>query len=199
MSRYPYAEHDEGIVLTQPRPGEFERRPMTTAELEAREPALKIAKDIYRHANQAGVCYFEFWKLIADAVDAGIAKAARPEVVQKPLDMLLFCPRCNVQHVDRPQPEQGWTNPPHATHTCQSCGLLWRPSNGLTNGIRMLPLLEDKHRERILASYPQSQRAEQIDGHANCRDQRCVQSAACQGVTPGCFLAPSPLVEKRGG
>lgn len=72
---YPYAEHDNGVVLTQPRPGEFERRPMTAGELAAREPALKIAKDIYRHANQAGVCYYEFWRLIADAIDA----CARPE------------------------------------------------------------------------------------------------------------------------
>lgn len=74
---YPYAEHDNGVVLTQPRPGEFERRPMTAGELAAREPALKIAKDIYRHANQAGVCYYEFWRLIADAIDA----CARPEAL----------------------------------------------------------------------------------------------------------------------
>lgn len=77
---YPYAEHDNGVVLTQPRPGEFERRPMTAGELAAREPALKIAKDIYRHANQAGVCYYEFWRLIADAIDAcALPEAARIE------------------------------------------------------------------------------------------------------------------------
>lgn len=70
--RYPYAEHDNGIVLTQPRPGEFEKRPMTPAELAAREPALKIAKDIYRHANQAGACYYEFWDLIAKAIESAL-------------------------------------------------------------------------------------------------------------------------------
>lgn len=72
MSTYPYASHDEGIVLTQPRPGEFEQRPMTPAELAAREPALAIAKDIYRHANQAGVCYIEMWELIAQAIQRAL-------------------------------------------------------------------------------------------------------------------------------
>jgi hypothetical protein len=42
---------------------------MTAAELAAREPALKIARDIYRHANQAGVCYAEIWRTIADAIE----------------------------------------------------------------------------------------------------------------------------------
>lgn len=68
LPRFPYAEHDNGVVLTQPRPGEFEKRPMSDAELAAREPALQIAKDIYRHANQAGVCYYEIWLLIAKAM-----------------------------------------------------------------------------------------------------------------------------------
>lgn len=71
-----------------------------------------------------------------------------------PIDMLLFCPRCNKQHVDAPQPEQGWTNPPHATHTCQHCGLLWRPSNENTNGAQSIAVLEAKHTERIAASFP---------------------------------------------
>jgi len=82
-TRYPYAEHDDGVVLTQPEPGKFHRRPMTTGELAAREPALKIAKDIYRHANQAGVCYFEFWRLIADAIDAA---RSVPSAVVAPFD-----------------------------------------------------------------------------------------------------------------
>lgn len=66
-THYPYACHDDGIVLTQDADG-FHRRPMTEAELAARAPALAIAKDIYRHANQAGVCYVEIWRLIADAI-----------------------------------------------------------------------------------------------------------------------------------
>lgn len=86
MSKYPYHRHDDGIVVTQPRPGEFEERPMTAGELAAREPALKIAKDIYRHANHAGVCYFEFWELIAKAIDETMARsetASREAVLEE--------------------------------------------------------------------------------------------------------------------
>jgi hypothetical protein len=63
---YPFHGHDEGLVIDGPDTG-FARRPMTAAELAAREPALKIARDIYRHANQAGACYAEIWRTIADA------------------------------------------------------------------------------------------------------------------------------------
>lgn len=93
-THYPYADHDQGIVLTQPRCGEFERRPMTTAELLARDPALAIAKDIYRHANYAGVCYYEFWGLISKAIQAGIeaelaAETRRRESAESLLKNLL--------------------------------------------------------------------------------------------------------------
>lgn len=69
-----------------------------------------------------------------------------------PIPMLMFCPRCREQHIDKPAP--GWTNPPHATHTCGACGLLWRPSNHNTVGVGTVNALEPKHVERIHASYP---------------------------------------------
>ena len=53
----------------------------------------------------------------------------------KPIDILLFCPNCAEQHIDEPQPEKDWTNPPHKTHECQFCGHLWRPSDVPTNGV----------------------------------------------------------------
>jgi hypothetical protein len=73
--KYPYYGHDDGLVITQPRSGEFEKRAMTLGELAARTPALKITKDIYRHANQAGGCYMEIWELIAKAIDDTVAAA----------------------------------------------------------------------------------------------------------------------------
>lgn len=72
----------------------------------------------------------------------------------KGVPMLLFCPRCQQQHIDKSAPVPGWDNPPHATHTCAGCELLWRPSNVNTTGIAMLPAEEPKHLERIRASYP---------------------------------------------
>ena len=50
-------------------------------------------------------------------------------------DLLLHCPRCGQQHIDQPQPEKGWTNPPHRSHECQHCGWVWRPSDAFTNGV----------------------------------------------------------------
>lgn len=58
----------------------------------------------------------------------------------QPIDMVLFCPACGLQHVDAPQPERGWTNPPHKTHECQGCGHLWRPAAAPTNGVADVPL-----------------------------------------------------------
>src|SRR5690606_38351649 len=63
-THFPFYGHDDGLVIDVPDTG-FKSTPMTPAQLAAREPALAIAKDIYRHANQAGICYAELWNLIA--------------------------------------------------------------------------------------------------------------------------------------
>lgn len=52
-----------------------------------------------------------------------------------PIPMVLHCPRCRMQHVDLPQPEKGWTNPPHRSHECQGCGWIWRPADVATTGV----------------------------------------------------------------
>lgn len=52
------------------------------------------------------------------------------------IDMLLFCPRCNVQHIDKPEGE--WTNPPHKSHLCGACGCVWRPCDVTTNGVESI-------------------------------------------------------------
>lgn len=55
-----------------------------------------------------------------------------------PIPMILFCPKCREQHIDAPQPEKGWTNPPHRSHECQNCGLVWRPADVATIGVEAL-------------------------------------------------------------
>lgn len=70
----------------------------------------------------------------------------------EPVDMLLFCPRCSAQHVDAMQLDRGWTNPPHRSHECQSCGTVWRPADVATNGVAEI------------------QTKGQADGSANPRD-----------------------------
>ena len=66
-----------------------------------------------------------------------------------PVDMVLFCPACGLQHVDAPEMPRGipsaggatlpgWTNPPHRSHLCASCGTIWRPADVATNGVQAI-------------------------------------------------------------
>jgi hypothetical protein len=76
-----------------------------------------------------------------------------------PIDMVLHCPKCGTQHIDAPEPEpecdcripimegagqhspscsvfrEVWTNPPHKSHLCHGCGVVWRPADVPTNGV----------------------------------------------------------------
>lgn len=64
--------------------------------------------------------------------------------VEKPIDMVLHCPRCHLIHVDAPEPEKGWTNPPHKSHLCHGCGLIWRPADVPTNGVASITIRGEK-------------------------------------------------------
>lgn len=55
--------------------------------------------------------------------------------MQAPIPMLLFCPRCLLQHLDMPDPAKDWTNPPHRSHLCARCGHVWRPADVFTEGV----------------------------------------------------------------
>ena len=67
-----------------------------------------------------------------------------------PIDMVLHCPKCHLQHIDRDESpsdrewaaqsagereQQYWTNPPHRSHKCSGCGHIWRPADVCTNGV----------------------------------------------------------------
>mgnify|MGYP000069370909 CR=1 FL=1 len=85
----------------------------------------------------------------------------RTEQVE-PIDMVLHCPACGLQHVDAPEEVPGmrilksaatlehphrmeqvgtytgqgeWSNPPHRSHLCHGCGYIWRPADVPTNGV----------------------------------------------------------------
>lgn len=53
--------------------------------------------------------------------------------VRHPIPMVLHCPRCGGQHVDKATAE--WTNPPHRSHLCAGCGCIWRPADVPTTGV----------------------------------------------------------------
>lgn len=57
------------------------------------------------------------------------------ELEAAPIDMLLFCPLCGLQHIDAPDEDQEWHNPPHRSHKCGRCGTTWRPADVATNGV----------------------------------------------------------------
>ena len=63
-----------------------------------------------------------------------------------PIDMILYCPSCGMQHIDAPEPAiehelctqpefPAWDNPPHRSHLCHGCGHIWRPADVPTNGV----------------------------------------------------------------
>ena len=73
---------------------------------------------------------------IADFVLALLSereRAAAEQARAEPINMVLHCPSCGLQHVDAPDGD--WTNPPHRSHLCHGCGTIWRPADVPTNGV----------------------------------------------------------------
>ena len=73
------------------------------------------------------------------------ARPAQPsDELGAPIDMVLHCPKCGLQHIDAPEKASeaqpvlyadAWTNPPHRSHKCHGCGHIWRPADVPTNGV----------------------------------------------------------------
>lgn len=86
----------------------------------------------------------------------GVAASKRGEQFEfdaTPIDMVLHCPSCGLQHVDAPAlsppadlpalsasgtPSAVWDNPPHRSHLCHGCGHVWRPADVPTNGVALV-------------------------------------------------------------
>jgi hypothetical protein len=66
---------------------------------------------------------------------ASTVEALQNIVLAEPIDMILPCPRCGKLHVDNPEPENGWDNPPHKSHLCHGCGTIFRPADVPTHGV----------------------------------------------------------------
>lgn len=63
-------------------------------------------------------------------------------MTDKPLDMVLHCPKCHTQHIDKNEFEDRivgrvlvWENKPHRSHLCANCRTIWRPADVPTNGV----------------------------------------------------------------
>lgn len=91
-------------------------------------------------------------------VSDDMEKWAAETPTSQPIDMVLFCPACGERHIDAPCQDipgkvlregvwvevpcvikandaNAWTNPPHRSHRCDSCGHIWRPADVPTNGV----------------------------------------------------------------
>lgn len=74
---------------------------------------------------------------VAQRIAAGDAiVAALATQPAQPLDMVLHCPACGMQHIDAPDDRTpDWKNEPHRSHLCHGCGHIWRPADVPTNGV----------------------------------------------------------------
>lgn len=71
-----------------------------------------------------------------------------------PIPMVLYCPKCHEQHIDKPEGQfipgftaeeseehnrqtgcKDWSKIPHRSHLCHNCGHIWRPSGMCTVGV----------------------------------------------------------------
>ena len=68
-------------------------------------------------------------------VNAYVAALDEIERLHEPVPMILTCPVCNARHID----EGVFATKPHHTHSCQSCGMNWRPAIVATCGVQFLP------------------------------------------------------------
>ena len=58
-------------------------------------------------------------------------------MTDEPIPMLLWCPNCHHQHIDRGI----WatTEKAHRKHLCEKCNHLWKPALVATVGVEVLP------------------------------------------------------------
>lgn len=62
-----------------------------------------------------------------------------------PVPMILYCPTCQKQHIDAPEPAVGWTNPHHSKHRCAFCKTEWRPFPYKTTGMTVEDFTRQKN------------------------------------------------------
>ena len=113
---------------------------ISTPAIDARAQALRVITQAEAELLMAKQFLHEAGTDPEAWLDSGLREIAKARAllafaVPAPLDVILFCPKCGAQHVDKPEPEKGWTNPPHKSHLCHVCGLIWRPADVPTNGV----------------------------------------------------------------
>lgn len=80
-----------------------------------------------------------FWQQQFNHERAEVTRLAKQvRELSEPVQLLLACPECGVQHVD----EDEWAARYHHTHRCVACGNEWSPALRATVGVRVLATRE---------------------------------------------------------
>lgn len=115
--------------------------PALSSLLEQGEAGEPIAWRVHRDTDYESREYFHTEAEAIENSKLGVVDShitplyTRPGAEWQPIDVLLFCPKCGTQHVDAPEPENGWTNPPHRRHLCHACKTVWLAALVPTNGV----------------------------------------------------------------
>ena len=129
----------------------------------------------YAAAAKLGELGFE-WDGCAWSVTAPVA----------PIDMVLHCPACGLQHIDGPDERTpGWANAPHRSHMCHGCGHIWRPADVATNGVLAV-------KTKGKADSPPAAPAPVAQG-GYCTRPACMTTGGCKG--PCASAAPDPVAQ----
>ncbi|MFT4103380.1 MAG: hypothetical protein QM674_20590 [Burkholderiaceae bacterium] len=103
--------------------------------------------------------------------------ASLAENPPEPIRMVLYCPRCLFQHIDAPDETTGWTNPPHLSHRCAKCKLVWRPADVPTRGVMLLETRGPRDADPLTIAVAQAAREKQVtDASGLTPVERAVQT-----------------------
>lgn len=110
--------------------------------------AADMLEELAQLADSEGSRAVKYLRRARDAEARIAALEAPPTEPATPIDMVLHCPNCGMQHIDAPWTpkspltndqingvEPVWGNPPHRSHLCHGCGHIWRPADVPTNGV----------------------------------------------------------------
>ncbi len=128
-------------LLTSPRAAAALRRTIEEVRADEREhETFRSWQKAFHEEEGRPMEPVDAWQIRA-MLDAA---PAAPVAESEPIPMLLFCPRCGTQHIDAPEVvsdarpvlyADAWTNPPHRSHLCRGCGMIWRPADVPTVGV----------------------------------------------------------------
>lgn len=104
-------------------------------ERDLQNEVVERTKDLQHRLDKAEKKQAEYFTALdqagADLEDAK-DKIGRLEM---PIPIILTCPQCGARHID----EGEWATRVHHTHSCQTCGMTWRPAVVATVGVQFLP------------------------------------------------------------